>query len=77
MSETQFQIPNEEALTVTLSAAQWQLALSMMSVGASVIGEVQRQCMQSAQAAQQAQRMPRRGNGLDEHPSEVTPFPGE
>jgi hypothetical protein len=68
------QIPNDVPLTVTLTAAQWNVVLDKLSEPLRLYGPlvdgIQRQCMQQAQAS--AEQIRSRGNGVgtemrDEH----------
>ena len=66
MSDTQ-QISPDARLTVTLTAQQWwmiqQLLAEPFRPAQSLIGEIQRQCLQQAQAEALPEHMPARPNG--------------
>ena len=63
MSDTQIQ-PNAP-LTVSLSAAQWNTVLMLLDGSVrSLIGDIQRQCMQQSEPREQLPKhMPQRVNG--------------
>jgi hypothetical protein len=61
------QIARDQPLSVTLAAAQWEIALAVLAKGpyeavAPLIATIQQQCM--AAAAPPQEYIPKRGNGV-------------
>jgi hypothetical protein len=58
-------IPRDQPITITLMPEQWQLTLHLINAAAAtLVGEIQRQCMQHAQREATPQWQPR-ANGED------------
>jgi hypothetical protein len=70
MSDTQQpNISNEQPLSVTLAAQQWQAVMLVLAEGpyrivGPLIDSIKQQCMADAMASRQ-EYIPRRGNGAD------------